>query len=61
MDTRALNHVLTHSSDYQKPPQLRYNLARILGEGACQCVYCYPPVSDMVSGVLFVEGTISAP
>jgi cytochrome P450 len=33
MDTRALNHVLTHSSDYQKPPQVRYNLARILGEG----------------------------
>lgn len=33
MDTRALNHVLTHSSDYQKPPQVRYNLSRILGEG----------------------------
>lgn len=33
MDTRALNHVLTHSSDYQKPAQVRYNLARILGEG----------------------------
>lgn len=33
MDTRALNHVLTHSSDYQKPSQVRYNLARILGEG----------------------------
>ncbi|KAG1852910.1 cytochrome P450 [Suillus tomentosus] len=40
MDTRALNHVLTHSSsDYQKPSQVRYNLSRILGEG-----------------VLFVEG-----
>jgi hypothetical protein len=60
MDTRALNHVLTHSSDYQKPPQVRYNLARILGEGAYQCVYCSPAVSDVVSGVLFVEGTISA-
>lgn len=33
MDTRALNHVLTHSSDYQKPSQVRYNLSRILGEG----------------------------
>ncbi|KAG2159211.1 cytochrome P450 [Suillus bovinus] len=33
MDTRALNHVLTHSNDYQKPSQVRYNLARILGEG----------------------------
>ncbi|KAG0696180.1 cytochrome P450 [Suillus ampliporus] len=33
MDTRALNHVLTHSSDYQKPSQVRYSLSRILGEG----------------------------
>ncbi|KAG0696191.1 cytochrome P450 [Suillus ampliporus] len=32
MDTRALNHVLTHSSDYQKPSQVRYSLSRILGE-----------------------------
>lgn len=61
MDTRALNHVLTHSSDYQKPSQVRYNLSRILGEGACQCVYCYPRVtSEIISGVLFVEGAISA-
>ncbi|KIK32221.1 hypothetical protein CY34DRAFT_101992 [Suillus luteus UH-Slu-Lm8-n1] len=60
MDTRALNHVLTHSSDYQKPPVVRYNLARIFVEGAYQCVHCSPAVSDIVSGVLFVEGTISA-
>ncbi|EGO00976.1 hypothetical protein SERLA73DRAFT_178985 [Serpula lacrymans var. lacrymans S7.3] len=33
MDTRALNHVLTHSLDYQKPEQVRYNLSRVLGEG----------------------------
>ncbi|KAG9318254.1 cytochrome P450 [Chiua virens] len=33
MDTRAINHVLTHSSDYQKPSQVRYNLSQILGEG----------------------------
>ncbi|KAF9219209.1 cytochrome P450 [Gyrodon lividus] len=33
MDTRAISHVLTHSSDYQKPSQVRYNLAQILGEG----------------------------
>ncbi|KAN0097938.1 Cytochrome P450 [Tylopilus felleus] len=33
MDTRAINHVLTHSNDYQKPAQVRYNLSKILGEG----------------------------
>lgn len=41
MDTRALNHVLTHSSDYQKPPQVRYNLARILGEGVYRHADCH--------------------
>ncbi|OBZ66502.1 hypothetical protein A0H81_13684 [Grifola frondosa] len=33
MDTRALNHILTHSNEYQKPEQARGNLARILGKG----------------------------
>ncbi|KAI0634036.1 cytochrome P450 [Trametes polyzona] len=33
MDTRALNHILTHSADYQKPEAERRNLAKILGEG----------------------------
>ncbi|PIL29246.1 cytochrome P450 [Ganoderma sinense ZZ0214-1] len=33
MDPRALNHIMTHSADYQKPPQARMNLARILGKG----------------------------
>ncbi|KAI0329991.1 cytochrome P450 [Cubamyces sp. BRFM 1775] len=33
MDTRALNHILTHSADYQKPEDARRNLARILGRG----------------------------
>ncbi|TFK89337.1 cytochrome P450 [Polyporus arcularius HHB13444] len=33
LDTRALNHILTHSTDYQKPSAARRNLARILGEG----------------------------
>jgi len=33
MDTRALNHVLANSSDYQKPSQVRYNLGRLFGEG----------------------------
>ncbi|OJT11870.1 Cytochrome P450 3A28 [Trametes pubescens] len=32
-DTRALNHVLTHSTDYQKPEAARRNLAKILGKG----------------------------
>ncbi|KAG2140907.1 cytochrome P450 [Suillus bovinus] len=33
MDTRALNHILTHSNDYQKPSRVRYTLSRIFGEG----------------------------
>ncbi|KLO13377.1 cytochrome P450 [Schizopora paradoxa] len=33
MDTRALNHVLTHSIDYQKPYEAREGLSRLLGDG----------------------------
>ncbi|KAI0822361.1 cytochrome P450 [Trametes gibbosa] len=33
LDTRALNHILTHSLDYQKPEVSRRNLAKVLGEG----------------------------
>ncbi|KAG8215922.1 cytochrome P450 [Butyriboletus roseoflavus] len=33
VDTRAVNHVLTHSNDYQKPPDARRGLALIFGEG----------------------------
>ncbi|KAF9234848.1 cytochrome P450 [Melanogaster broomeanus] len=33
MDSRAINHVLTHSTDYQKPSPMRYTLTQILGEG----------------------------
>lgn len=33
MDTRAIHHILTHSNDYQKPSQVRYNLSQILGKG----------------------------
>nr|BED42956.1 cytochrome P450 monooxygenase [Trametes versicolor] len=33
IDTRALNHILTHSVDYQKPIVARRNLAKVLGEG----------------------------
>jgi len=33
MDTKALNHVLMNSYDYQKPAPARFNLAEILGDG----------------------------
>jgi len=33
LDTRALNHVLTHSVDYQKPQEARDGLSRLLGDG----------------------------
>jgi hypothetical protein len=34
MDMKALNHVLMNSEDYGKPAPARYNLSRILGDGA---------------------------
>jgi cytochrome P450 len=33
MDTRAINYILTHNYEYQKPEHLRYSLAQILGHG----------------------------
>ncbi|GBE77352.1 predicted protein [Sparassis crispa] len=33
MDTKALNHILTHPSIYHKTAEARYNLARVLGNG----------------------------
>ncbi|KAI0744951.1 cytochrome P450 [Earliella scabrosa] len=33
IDTRTINHVLTHSTDYYKPGESRRGLARILGQG----------------------------
>lgn len=38
IDTRALNHILTHSVDYQKPIVARRNLAKVLGEGEAAAV-----------------------
>ncbi|CDO69788.1 hypothetical protein BN946_scf184766.g33 [Trametes cinnabarina] len=32
-DTRAINHVLTHSAHYHKPAQAQRDLSRLLGEG----------------------------
>ncbi|KAH0833995.1 cytochrome P450 [Lanmaoa asiatica] len=33
IDTRAINHVLTHSTDYQKHSQARHTLSEIVGSG----------------------------
>ncbi|KAI0795607.1 cytochrome P450 [Abortiporus biennis] len=33
MDTRALNHILTHSAEYQKPRLARENLGKLVGNG----------------------------
>ncbi|THH29155.1 hypothetical protein EUX98_g5030 [Antrodiella citrinella] len=32
-DDRALNHIMTHSVDYQKPETVRFNLTSVLGAG----------------------------
>jgi hypothetical protein len=33
MDSRAVNHVLSHPYDYHKPEIARYNLSQIVGAG----------------------------
>lgn len=33
LDPRAINHILTHSTEFTKPPMVTNNLSRILGEG----------------------------
>ena len=33
MDTRAVNHILSHPDAYQKPPHNRHALGEIFGEG----------------------------
>ncbi|PCH34313.1 cytochrome P450 [Wolfiporia cocos MD-104 SS10] len=33
MDTKAINYILTHSSDYPKPEASRFNLSQFLGNG----------------------------
>ncbi|KAI0643925.1 cytochrome P450 [Trametes meyenii] len=33
VDTRAINHILTHSADYEKPDQARRMLSSLLGKG----------------------------
>jgi len=33
MDSRAVNHVLSHPYDYHKPEVARYNLSQIVGAG----------------------------
>ena len=36
MDVKAINHVLMANFIYEKPEVSRYNLSRVLGEGAYQ-------------------------
>ncbi|KAJ3556986.1 hypothetical protein NM688_g1720 [Phlebia brevispora] len=33
VDTRAVNHILTHSADYQKAAESRFHLSRVVGPG----------------------------
>ncbi|KAI9062669.1 cytochrome P450 [Trametes sanguinea] len=58
-DTRAINHVLTHSAHYFKPSQAQRDLSRLLGTGTCSndcagravLMSTYAPL-----GVLLTEG-----
>ncbi|EKM59789.1 uncharacterized protein PHACADRAFT_138020 [Phanerochaete carnosa HHB-10118-sp] len=42
VDTRALNHVMTHSTIYQRPPHARYFLSRLVGPGILVAEGAYP-------------------
>ncbi|EKM59824.1 uncharacterized protein PHACADRAFT_138071 [Phanerochaete carnosa HHB-10118-sp] len=33
VDTRALNHIMTHHTIYQRPPAVRYDFSRLVGSG----------------------------
>lgn len=55
LDVRALNHIIMHVDDYEKPEETRYNLSRILGEG----VWLFSLTENFLIrsiGLLFVEG-----
>ena len=46
MDSRAINHVLTHSVDYQKSSEARMVLTKLLGNGVSRNTVC---LSDSVN------------
>ena len=57
-DVRALNHILTHSAEYQKPAFARRTLAAVLGEGVPHWLKRSSRTIELTSqkGVLFTEG-----
>lgn len=58
-DTKALNHVLMNSNDYQKPEAARYSLNRVVGTGMYSTIYTtwFRLYANMtIQGVLVVEG-----
>lgn len=58
MDNRAINFVLSNSSNFQKPQTIRNNLGRLFGQG----MHVILQVTDdqglmlYIIGVLFAEG-----
>ena len=64
-DFRAVNHVLTHSMDYEKPMEGRKALARFLGDGEFTWVdtTTFPKCLNVHSfvGILVTEGVYSGP
>ena len=57
-DIRVLNHILTHSMTYFKPPENRKTLSSILGEGvfASYLAMLESLLTPFVAGVLVAEG-----
>ncbi|KAF8552300.1 cytochrome P450 [Imleria badia] len=53
LDTRAINHVLTHSNDYQKKATTRYDLAQLFGEG--KHVYSLLRAPSTVNRLAFIS------
>ena len=57
-DIRVLNHILTHSMTYFKPPENRKTLSSILGEGmfASYLTILESLLTTFCAGVLVAEG-----
>ena len=61
-DFRAINHVLTHSMDYEKPIEGRKALARFLGDGEfILSILRYKMSEHGYAGILVTEGVYIGP
>ena len=56
LDSKGINHILTHSHDYPKPEVASFHLSQILGKGTCPPRGSLCPANILNAGLLVVEG-----